>query len=144
MYVFIPISCLNQCVNVWFDIYLLHTGCPIFYQVSFRDTFRVVPMSFETCPKLYLVVRWINFKIWDKKKVEVFCPILIRWIWDPYCEKFFNKVMTKKKFFLAIWDSISHELIRFEKKPTLVLSVPYWLGGFRKPAIAIKINFWKF
>ena len=101
------------------------TGCPIFYQVSFRGTFRVVPMSFESCPKLQLVVRSINFKIWNKKKVEVFCPILIRWIWEPYCEKFFKKVMTKKKFFLAIWDSISHELIRFEKKPTLVLSVPY-------------------
>ena len=32
--------------------------------------------------------------------------------------------------FLAIWDSISYELIIFEKKPNLVLSVPYWLGGF--------------
>ena len=77
------------------------TGCPIFYQVSFRGTFRVVPMSFETCPKLYLVVRWINFKIWDKKKVEVFCPILIRWIWDPYCEKILNMVMTKKNNFFS-------------------------------------------
>ena len=32
--------------------------------------------------------------------------------------------------FLAIWDSISYELIRFEKKPTLFLTVPYYLGGF--------------
>ena len=31
-------------------------------------------------------------------------------------------------FFLAIWASISHELIRFEKKQTLVLTVPYCLG----------------
>ena len=87
---------------VW-TIYLIlyTTGCPIFYQVSFRGTFRVVLMSFETCPKLYLVVRWINLIIWDKKKVEVFCPILIRWIWDPYCENFFNMVMTKKKGFFS-------------------------------------------
>ena len=54
--------------------------------------------------------------------------------------KFGKKIWIKKTVFTAGYTNLKilptslilDELIRFEKKPTLFLTVPYWLGGFGK------------
>ena len=47
----------------------------------------------------------LNFKKCDKNFLKIFdCPILVRWIWEAYCELFQNcHDQNKKGFFKLFW-----------------------------------------